>query len=249
MRLKYDFYSAKRIILLVSWYLPATLFCSQPKTDSTFIDTRYYFYEPYPLETGNYILQLGGSFSILPLPIVENEYPVPALDLQYKHGIFNNLSIVASLSTNVFGNLLHSGIQWNTKADKFSFGIAEHVGGFYGFISSEDEFDNNKAYAFYNLIFIRMGYRFDDFSISMSWAASYIFNSRTYVQDFSAQGPYSVINDIFCTVAVEQPFLKSSLLSIGFSLNYARSPYQAWLLYNTIDQYLFTPEFFFGFQL
>jgi len=211
--------------------------------------TTTYFYEPYPQDVGSYILQLGGSFTLLPTSVVEDEYPTPAVDLQYKRGIFTNVSAVGSFSTNYFTNLLHIGIQWNLKLDRFSFGFANHVGGFGGHISVEGQFDDNAAYAFYYLPIVRFGYRFDEFSLSMSWAISYIFKSVSKVSDLRTRGPDKTINDIFCTIAVEQPFLKSTHISIGLSLAYSRTPYQSWLLYNTIDEYLFVPEFFFGFQL
>jgi hypothetical protein len=208
-----------------------------------------YFYEPFPIMPGTSILQLGGSFTLLPLPVVENEYPAPALDVQYKYGLYDNLVIAASLSTNYFSNLIHAGIQWNTKFDRLSIGIANDIGGFYGFINRSEQFDENTATAFFDLPILRIGYRFPHFSISMSWAVSYIFNSYNKVSGLTAEGPQKKINDFFCTIVVEQPFLKHSLISVGFSLNYARSPYQSWMLYNTLDQYLFLPEFFFAFQL
>jgi hypothetical protein len=234
------------IILLYSFSInssckPDSVYTASPPVN--------YFYEPYPLEKGTYVLNLGGSFSLLPLPLVENEYPVPAVDFQLKWGVFTNHSIIASFSTNIFGNLLHSGIQWNTHAGKFSFSLGNHLGGFFGFMTADKVFNKNKAYAFFSMPIIRMGYRFDDFSISMTWASSFIFNSKSDIDGKTAQGPQKEFNDIFCTIAVEQPFLRSSYLSIGFSLTYARSPYQAWMMYNTIDQYLFIPEFFFAFQI
>jgi hypothetical protein len=213
------------------------------------IDSIAYFYEPYPIEPGRSILQIGGSFTLLPLPVVENEYPAPALDVQYKYGLYDNIILAASLSTNYFSNLLHAGIQWNFNINDLSMGIANDVGGFYGFINTAGQFDENSATAFYYLPIVRIGYRLDAYSISMSWAVSYIFHSYNKVSGLTAEGPQDKINDFFCTLAVEQPFLKHSLISIGFSLNYARSPYQSWMLYNTLDEYLFLPEFFFAFQL
>jgi hypothetical protein len=212
-------------------------------------DSSYYYYEPYPIKPGTSILQLGGSFTLLPLPVVENEYPAPAFDMQYKRGLWDKIAVDVSFSTNYFSNLFHAGLQWNFNINKFSLGIANHIGGFYGFINTAGQFDQNSAAAFFDLPIIRIGYRLKRYSISMSWAASYIFTSYNKVSGLKADGPQGKINDIFCTVAIEQPFLKKSLLSIGFSLNYARSPYQSWMLYNTLDQYLFLPEFFFSFQL
>ena len=213
------------------------------------VDQVFYFYEPFPMKVGSYILQLGGSVTLLPVAVMENEYPSPALDMQYKLGKWENVSLIASLSTNIFSNLLHAGIQWNTKADRFSFGIANHLGGFYGFFNTEGQFDENSAYALYYLPIIRAGYRFDDFSASISLAISYIFKSTSKVSGLKAAGPQNTVNDIFCTIAVEQPFLKQSYISMGFSLTYAVTPYQSWMMYNTIDNHLFIPEFFLAFQL
>jgi hypothetical protein len=212
-------------------------------------DSSFYFYEPFPIKPGNTILQLGGSFTLLPLPVVENEYPAPALDIQYKRGLWQNIVLDVSFSTNYFSNLFHAGIQWNFNIDRLSIGIGDHIGGFYGFINTAGQFDQNSATAFFDLPIIRFGYRFKRYSVSMSWAASYIFASYNKVSGLKAEGPQGKVNDVFCTLALEQPFLKHSLLSIGFSLNYARSPYQSWMLYNTLDEYLFLPEFFFAFQL
>lgn len=226
--------------------LPLSAQRNSKSQDTTWIN---YFYEPYPQDVGSSILQLGGSFTLLPTSLVENEYPTPAVDLQYKRGVFKNFSAVGSFSTNYFTNLLHLGIQWNYNRDNFSLGVANHFGGFGGHISIDRQFDDNAAYAFFYLPIIRLGYRFENFSISMSWAFSYIFKSVSKVSDLRTRGPDKTINDIFCTIAIEQPFLKSTHISIGLSLAYSRTPYQSWLLFNTIDEYLFVPEFFFGFQL
>lgn len=208
-----------------------------------------YFYEPYPQKVGESILQLGGSFTLLPIPVVENEYPAPALDLQYKRGILNNFSLNASLSTNIFTNLFHTGLQWNTSVNRFSFGFANHIGCFFGFFNTEGQFERNSAFAIYYLPILRFGYRLDDFSVTMSWAASYIFKSTSRVSGLKASGPEQTVNDYFCTISIEQPFLKHSLISVGFSLTYSVSPYQIWMMFDTIDQHLFIPEFFFAFQL
>ena len=217
--------------------------------DSTDVNNVSYFYEPYPLKVGESILQLGGSFTLLPIPVMENEYPAPALDLQYKLGMFKNISLNASLSTNIFSNLLYTGIQWNINSNRFSFGFANHIGCFFGFFNTEGQFERNSAYAIYYLPMLRFGYRLDEFSITMSWAASYIFKSTSRVSGLKAPGPEHSVNDYFCTIAIEQPLLKHSLVSLGFSLTYSVTPYQTWMMFNTIDQRLFIPEFFFAFQL
>jgi hypothetical protein len=215
-------------------------------SDSSFIP---YFYEPFPQQPGKSIFQIGGSFSLLPIPVVENEYPIPAIDVQFKHGIMKNVSLVSSLSTNYFSNLLHVGLQWNSNSSHLSLGLANHLGGFVGFISSEGQFEENSAYALFYMPIIRFGIRTEEFSVSMSFTAAYILKSVSKVSDLEAAGPTGTWNDFFCTLAIEQPMFKRTIISIGLSLAFSRSPYQTWLLFNTIDQYQFVPEFFFAIQL
>jgi hypothetical protein len=237
------------LYLQIIIYLSGNIFSQSEnnrKPDSSF---HYYFYEPYPLQVGLSIFQIGGSFTLLPITVIENEYPIPALDLQFKYGAFEEISLVSAFSTNYYSNLLHFGIQWNSNISDFAIGIGNHLGGFAGFISAEGQFDDNSAYAVYDMPVVRFGLRLDEFSVSLSFAASYIFKSVSKVSDLKAPGPEGTWNDLFCTLAIEQPIFKRTILSFGLSFTFSRSPYQSWLLFNTIDQYQFTPEFFFAVQL
>ena len=215
-------------------------------SDSSF---NSYFYEPFPQQTGTAIYQIGGSFSLLPIPVIENEYPVPAIDFQFKYGTIKNISLLSSFTTNYFSNLFHFGLQWNSNSSRFSYGLANHLGGFYGFITSEGQFEENSAHALFYMPIMRFGLRANEFSVSMSFTAVYILRSATKVSDLEAAGPTNTWNDFFCTLALEQIIFRRTIVSIGFSLAFSRTPYQSWLLHNTIDQYQFVPEFFFAFQL
>jgi hypothetical protein len=210
----------------------------------------HYFYEPYPMEVGSSFWQIGASVSLAPIPDAEQEIPIPGLDIQYKRGLFENVSLAGSFSTSYFANLFHGGIQWNANQGRFSYGVTNDIGGAYGFITRENLYDKVEAYAFFYMPMLRFGYRFDDFSLSCSLVMSYIFKSTSYVNGLNASvGPEHTINDLYGTLVVEQPFLRNLRLSIGLSLGYARTPYQSWMFYNTLDEWLFVPEFFFAVQL
>ncbi len=185
-----------------------------------------YFYEPLPLQVGESIMQIGGAFTLLPTPDLE-EYPIPAIEIQYKYGLMENFSIVSSLSTNYFSSLLHLGLQWNIYGSCFSFGIANHIGGFVGTYHL-DMFDENFAYSVMDMPIIRFGIRADEFSTSISMGATYIFTSGSRVGDLSAPGPKCVWNDFSFTLAIEQPILRKTIMSLGLNLEFSRSPYQAW---------------------
>jgi hypothetical protein len=210
----------------------------------------YYFYEPYPMEPGASFWQIGASISLVPLAEAEQEYPMPGLDVQYKRGLFKNVSYVGSYSTSWYSHLLHTGLQWNTKFDRFSFGIANHFGIAFGFMNNVDVFEKVVAYGLFYMPMLRFGYRFDDFSLSCSLVMTYVFKADSRVNKSTAYvGPQRTANDFYFTWAVEQPFLRHLHLSVGMSLGYARTPYQSWMQYNTTDEWLFVPEFFFAVQL
>lgn len=208
-----------------------------------------YFYEPYPLEKGTLLLQLGGSFTLLPIPVAENEIIVPTLDLQSKYAFNRNFCLTSSLFTNFFSNALQTGIQFNEKLENFSFGISNNIGIFVGFVNIEGQFDNNTAIVFFYLPTFKTGYRFDDFSFSINFGANYILYGQTKISEVNAFGISQSWNMFYTTFAVEQPIFKKSYISFGISIDYSKSPYQSWLMYNTIDNKMFIPEFFFSFQL
>lgn len=220
---------------------------SFPLVDTSWLSPRYH-YEPWPLDVGQSLWTFGLSLTTLPQPVVESEIPAPAIDIQMKSGIMRNVSLVTTFSTNIFSNVLQAGIQWNNKSDRFSYAGGANIGVFGGWLSVEGQFDRNWAYAVALMPVIRTGYRFDEFSLSTTFSGTLILSAQTHVGSLQAQGTTSSVNDLFVTIAVEQPFLRSSIVSTGISIAYSRTPYQSWILFNTLDQYLLIPEVFVGFQ-
>lgn len=214
-----------------------------PKTNS-------YYYEPYPMKSGDWLWQLGASATLLPVPVTENEIIVPSVDLQFKMGLSKRFSLVSSLYTNVFSNVLHGGIQWNKNYGNFSIGLVGHLGVFFGWMDLDEVYEINTAYAFIGLPMIRTGYRFEDFSLTSTIGASFIIYGNSKISEINTVGIATKNpHDLFLTLTFEQPFLRRTLMSFGFSVFFDNSPYQCWLLYNTLDYKMFIPEFFIRFQL
>jgi hypothetical protein len=223
------------------------LFSSEACSQTTDV---HYFYEPVPLGENVNVTNLGLSFSLLPAPIVEQEIPAPAIDFQFKHGFSDRLSFYGSYSTNIFTNVLAAGLQYNIGDPELSFSFGDAFVGFAGFFNLGGEFDNNTAAALANIPVIRIGHRFGTVAMSLSMYASYVIYADTHVSSLEDKAAIrSKINDIYATLAFEQPFFGHTSISTGISVTYSRTPYQIWMLYNVFDQYLVIPEFFFSFHL
>lgn len=208
-----------------------------------------YFYEPYPIEKNKLLIQLGGSFTLLPIPVAENELIVPTIDLQSKYAFSDNFCIIGSLFTNFFSNVLHTGLQWNKNFDKFSIGLANNVGIFVGYVNLQEQFENNTAVVFFYLPTIKGGYRLNDASISLTIGANYILYGHSKISEVNSVGLGQTWNMLYATLAFEQPIFRRTFASFGFSVDFSKTPYQSWLMYNTTGNNLFVPEFFFSFQL
>lgn len=241
-----------RFLIRATEYIAAVLFIHAVYSPTAFGQTEgmHYFYEPYPMGKNVNVTNLGISFSLLPAPIVEQEIPAPAIDLQFKHGFSDRISFYGSLSTNIFTNVLVGGLQYNTGGDELSFSVGDAFAGFGGFFNLGGEFDQNSAAAIANVPVIRFGHRFRDVALSLSIYATYVLYADTHVGSLEDKNTIRhKVNDIYATLAFEQPFFGKTSISTGISVTYSRTPYQIWMLYNVFDQYLVIPEFFFSFHL
>lgn len=194
-------------------------------------------------------MNLGISLSLLPEPLVEQEIPAPAIDFQYKRGLTNSLSFYATVSTNYFTNVLMPGIQYNGGDDGLSYAIGNGIAFFAGYIDLGGEFDRNSAAAIADVPILRVGHHFEQVAVSLSLACTYVLYADTHIGSLEDKGIKYKVDDVWLTLAFEQPFYGQTRISTGMSLTYSRTPYQIWMLYNVFDQYLVIPEFFFSFQL
>jgi hypothetical protein len=214
-----------------------------------FQDSSHYFYNPCPLRSGENIVNLGISIDILPEAIVEQEVPAPVLDLQFKHGFSPVFSFYSDLSSNYYTNVVEAGIQWNTGDDGLSFAVGSGLNGFAGSYSLGGEFDNTTAAALAYVPIVEIGHKFGSVAMSLHLAADYVFYAQTHISSLYDNGLQYRVNDIWATLTFEQPFYGNTRVSTGISVTYSRTPYQIWMLFDSFDEYVVIPEFFFSFEL
>jgi hypothetical protein len=208
-----------------------------------------YLYEPVPLAPRQYVHNVGITIGLLPQPVVEQEIPTPSFDYRAKYGLSPDWSAFCSVSSNYVTNVLVLGAQWNNGDKFFSYAPGLGLAGFAGWLDMEGQFSKNSAAAIALVPMVRCGHTFDDFTLSTAIAATYLLHADTKVGSLEDRSLSYSINDVFMTVAFEQPIFDRTYVSMGVTVTYSRTPYQSWVLYNTFDQYQVVPEFFFSFQL
>ena len=69
------------------------------------------------------------------------------------------------------------------------------------------------------------------------------------IEDQNVNSDMNRLSGGLLTITAEQPFWNDTHVLMGVSLSYSSNPYQAWFIYNTFKERLFSSELFVGFIL
>jgi hypothetical protein len=222
--------------------------CMTAKAQQDSVDLTTYVHSPRPLGIFDANLSLGFALTVLPQPLVETELPAPAVDLRFRVGLPLNLALVGRASSNVATNYASGGMMWSVEVSRLTVGAGLQAGYLYGSVTFLDGFDTDVQAVLANP-FGTAGIRFDDFTLSGKLELEYVLSQRKRVESLEVEGTKRTFNGAALTLSVEQPFWKRTHIALGVTLNYTRNPYQAWVAFNTFDDFLFYPELFAGFLL
>lgn len=219
---------------------------SRASTQDTLPYRNYYVHAPDPLDMFTINGSVGLSLTLLPQPLVESEVPAPALDIRYRIGLPLHLSLVGRITGNYAANLATLGPMWSAELTRVTLGGGIQGGFMYGHISFLQGFNTTVMGAF-AYPFATAGIRFDDFTVSGKLEAEVVLFQQQRIDDIKVSSTARTLNGGSLTLVVEQPFWRTTAISLGATLHYSRNPYQAWLAFNTFDDVLFYPELFAGF--
>lgn len=232
--------------LIVLCVLCTSLVAARAQQDST--DLATYVHSPRPLGIFEANMSIGFALTVLPQPLVESEVPAPAVDLRFKVGLPLHLALIGRASSNVATNYAAGGMMWSVEAARLTLGGGLQLGYLYGSVTFLDGFDTDVQAVLANP-FATLGVRLDDFTVSGKLELDYVLTQRKRVESLEVEGTKRTFNGAALTLAVEQPFWRNTHIALGVTLNYTRNPYQAWVAFNTFDDFLFYPELFAGFLL
>lgn len=205
-----------------------------------------YVLAPDPMETFQFNCSVGLALTLLPLPLVESEVPAPALDVRFRLGLPLQLSLVGRVAGNYAANLATLGPMWSAELTRVTVGGGLQVGFMYGHVGFLQGF-NSAVMGVLAFPFATAGIRFNDFTLSGKLEAEVVLFQQRRIEDIKISSSVRTLNGGALTIGIEQPFWRTTAISLGATLHYSRNPYQAWLAFNTFDDVLFYPELFAGF--
>ncbi len=194
-----------------------------------------------PVEPGQINVSAGLAITMLPLPLVENEVPAPALDVRCRLGLSSQWSLLGRFVGNYAANVVSITPMRSYELTKFWAGYGAQVSYMFGRVDFLEGFNTSASGVFVNP-FIALGIRIDDIAITSKYEFEMALYKQHRVESISSTTSRNTFNGTMLSFYVEQPFWRTTSISLGVTLHYTRNPYQAWLAFNTFSDALFYPE-------
>jgi hypothetical protein len=205
-------------------------------------------YYPRPLELWEWQKSVGLVVTTLPQEIVEEEInQSPAIDFHSRVGLPWGFSADGRIVTQVLTTQLSVGPKWSHDIGRFAFSVGYDVAWWFGFMTIEG-FDN-KANGWLNYPNLTVGWDFDDFYLSARAEALIVLSFLSYAGENRMNIDRNALGGLSLQFTIEQPFWKSTHVTLGFKASYLRFFYQSWFTFETFNRFFFIPELSIGFLL
>lgn len=208
---------------------------------------RNYIFFPKPFKPLDYSFHVGIGITKIPMQVVEEEIsysPMPLVD--FRLGLPFDLSLYLKANSNYISNHGSVGLQWSDSIGNIFYSLGANTSAWFGHL----QLDAIKLYT-WGLIFspnVSIGIDFGSLLFSTQLETQHHIFWTYAEKEFLGKlkkfdGGFAVR---FCA---EQPLWNQHWVALTLKLNYAKFNYQSWISYTTVDEYLFYPEFIFGFIL
>jgi hypothetical protein len=203
---------------------------------------------PAPLNSLETQACAGASITFIPRPIAEEEIrQIPLAEMRARLGLPMGFAATGRLATNVITTLATLGAQWSRETPYGAFGLGLEESFVYGF-ATMDGFDVDYR-GWLTTPYITIGWSVGDINVSVRAETTIITERTTRVGEVISANEKNARAGNAISVAVEQPFTKSTRVLLGLKVNNLRSAYQSWLAFSTFNDPLLYPEFFVGVRL
>jgi len=130
----------------------------------------------------------------------------------------------------------------------FSVGAGYSVAYVYGNIDFVDGFNTTQS-RWINYPMVNLTAKLDKLSLTARAEVELLTSLEQRIEDQKVTSDVNRFSGGQLTIAAEQPFWNDTHVLLGVTLSYSSNPYQAWFIYNTFNERLFSSELFVGFIL
>ena len=198
--------------------------------------------------TARFNLSLGPSITMLPQPLTEYPTPAPMLDLRWHVPTPLGVHAYGRLGSNFATSIAQAGGMYAHDIGAFSIGAGYSVAYVYGNIDFVDGF-NTTQWRWINYPMVNVTAKLDKLTLTARAELELLTALKQKIEEQSVNSDLNTFSGTSLTVAAEQPFWNDTHVLLGVTLSYSSNPYQAWFIYNTFNERLFSSELFVGFIL
>lgn len=211
-------------------------------------DDRHYVISSRSVEELNFNVSMGLSLAILPQPLTEYPTPAPMLDIRWRLATPLGIQGYGRIGSNLATSIAQAGALYAHDIGPATLGLGYSVSFVYGNITYIDGF-NTTQQRWINQPMLCTSWRIDRVTVSARVELEVITSINQEIEDQVVRSDVNAVTGGSLTLAVEQPFWNNTHVVLGVTFANSSNPYQAWFLYSTFQDRLFSSEFFVGFIL
>lgn len=209
---------------------------------------QHYIYSSRTAPNASLNISLGPSITMLPQPLTGYPTPAPMLDLRLHVPTPQGVHAYGRLGSNFATSIAQVGGMYAHDIGAFSIGAGYSVAYVYGNIDFVDGF-NTTQWRWINYPMVNVTAKLDKLTLTARAELELLTSLEQRIEDQDVNSDLNRFSGGLLTVAAEQPFWNDTHVVLGVTLSYSSSPYQAWFIYNTFNERLFSSELFVGFIL
>lgn len=191
---------------------------------------------------------IGAALTILPQPLTEYPTPAPMVDSRFRLSLPLGLAAYGRIASNLATSIGQIGGMLQIPMGHLTVAPGYSVAYTYGYLTYVDGFNTTQE-RWINYPSVTASWSFPRATLTARVEAELQTSIRSWIEDQPTGGDKDVFTGALLTVAVEQPFFGTTHVVLGVTFQSSTNPYQAWFLYNTFRDRLFSSEFFLGLML
>lgn len=211
-------------------------------------DERHYVFSSRSVESTRFNGSIGASLSILPQPLTEYPAPAPMVDIRWRLAFPIGLEGYGRLGSNIATSIVKGGVLYAADLGPATLGVGYSLSYIYGNLTFIDGF-NTSQHRWLNQPMVCTSMQFDKVTLSARVELEFLTSLDQRIEDQVVASNANQFTGASLSVILEQPFWHRTHVLLGVTFSNSTSPYQAWFLYNTFRDSLFSTEFFVGFIL